>query len=151
MEKWYFQSTGPNRGLQGMLWARACCALSWVLIITVLFVLAITFGRRFGFLRLKITTTAVFEWYEGELWALHCFSVWEPMLPLKSHVIHITWRTCYEHQTFINLSGLELPSCKDAAATLMNSSLSINAHFFVTWMIKPGCGLNFLFYVLALS
>lgn len=78
-----FQSTGPNRGLQGMLWATACCALSWVLIITVLFVLAITFGRRFAFLRLKITKTAVFEWYECELWALHCVSGWEPVLTLK--------------------------------------------------------------------
>lgn len=70
-----FQSTGPNRDLQAMLWATAWCPLSWVLIITVLFVLAITFGRRFAFLRLKITTTAVFEWFECELWALHCISV----------------------------------------------------------------------------
>lgn len=81
-----FQSTRPEIWLQGILRATACCALSWVLIITVLFVLAMAFGR-FACLRLKISTAAVFVWHECELWALHYTSVWEPTSPLRSSCI----------------------------------------------------------------
>lgn len=59
-------------------------------------------------------------------------------------VIHTTWGVCYEQQTFTNLREFDLPSCKGAAVTLMNSSFSVNGLLFVTWISKPGCGLNFL-------
>lgn len=69
----------------------------------------------------KICLFEVENNYNSSIWVIWVWAV--------GFALFLSVRACYEHQNFINLSGLDLPSCKDAAATWMNSSLSLNAHF----------------------
>lgn len=85
--------------LQGILWAMACCALSCVLIIMVLFVLAMAFGRRFALLRLKITTTAVLCDVSAVGFALY-LSARTCVTSEEVVYINTAWRACFEHQNF---------------------------------------------------
>lgn len=120
--------------LQGILRATACCALSWVLIITVLFVLAMAFGR-FAFFEVEniYSSSICVTW----VWAVG-FAVY---LSVRTYItseelvyISTTWRAPFNHQSFNKSKRVWiLLTCKDTTASLMNSSLpSSNIFFFVT-------------------